>query len=110
MINHKRVRVTSKNYYVFFPFGIHLSRGFASQNRKEIDKAISRENKLQYVGLSGLVGLYIFFHNNKSLWVGLLYAFIAALIFLLLYFSAKTAFSKPEKYSQELHGSILSTS
>jgi len=61
MINHKRVRRTENGYYLFFPFGIYLSKGFATANTDEIEKAISREKRLTVFGLTCYLN-----YNNYS--------------------------------------------
>jgi len=80
MIKHKRVSNTKNGFYVFFPFGKYLSKGFVTKDKNEIEKAISRENRLSIVGFSIILGVYAKFHTNKELWVGLFYTAIAAAI------------------------------
>ena len=107
MIKHKRVSNTKNGFYVFFPFGKYLSKGFVTKDKNEIEKAISRENRLSIVGFSIILGVYAKFHTNKELWVALFYTAIAAAILYSIYFSARSSFSKVELYSQEKHGSII---
>jgi len=107
MINHKRVRRTENGYYLFFPFGIYLSKGFATANTDEIEKAISREKRLTVFGLTLLFSLYAKFYNNKELWVGLFYVILTIIIIVNLYASAKTSFRTPEHYDPEKHGNLI---
>jgi len=43
MIKHKRVLRTDNEFYVFYPFGPRLSKGFATLDVSEIEEAIARE-------------------------------------------------------------------
>jgi len=109
MIQHKRVLRTDNEFYVFYPFGPRLSKGFATLDVSEIEKAIAREKRMTVMGLTLLFGLYAKFYNNKELWVGLFYIILAIIILVTLYLSAKTSFKTPELYNQEKHGNLVQT-
>ena len=42
---------TDNEFYVFYPFGPRLSKGFATLDVSEIEKAIAREKRMTVMGL-----------------------------------------------------------
>lgn len=106
MIKHKRVLRTDSEFYIFYPFGFYLSKGFVTLQADEIEKAIAREKRLTLYGLPLLLGLYVKFYNNKDLWVGGFYIILLICVISALYISARTSFKNPEVYNQEKHGNL----